>query len=52
MSWQLKNTASSTQPRVTQNANCYLNSTRKDHAADHHVVGTMRQTDLHTVRIK
>ena len=52
MSWQPKNTASSAQSRVTRSANCYLSSTRRHHAADHHVVGTMRRTDHHPVGIK
>ena len=52
MSSQLRNTASSTQPKVTRSVNCYLNSTtrhlspyhqRVKRLTDHHVAGTKRQ---------
>ena len=50
MSWQLKNTASSAQPKVTRRANCYLSSMMRHRSPYHH--RAMRPTDHHAVGIK
>ena len=60
MSWQPKNTASSVQPRVTRNADCYLSSMRRRRSpylpramrSDHCMVGIVLRTDHPAVGIK
>ena len=65
ISWQPRNTASSAQPKVTRNANCYPNSRtrrwspyyqRVMRLTNHHVAGTKRQfkpnTSPHYLTVK
>ena len=61
MFWQQKNTASDAQPRVTQNEDCYLSSTKRHRSpyfprvmrpTEHYAVGTVRRTDHLVVGIE